>query len=88
MGNIIFIKERKVCVKPLRSRIEGIQKLNPPTTPKCCRSFAGMVNLLSMFFPKLQKLLKPIYDPTRKGRHFIWGKEQQEAFEEIKRRLN
>ena len=24
---------------------------------------------------------------TRKGRHFIWGKEQQEAFEEIKRRL-
>ena len=24
---------------------------------------------------------------TRKGRHFIWGKEQQEACEEIKRRL-
>ena len=40
-----------------------------------------------MFCPKLQKLLKPIYDLTRKGRHFIWGKEQQEAFEEIKRRL-
>ena len=29
MGNVIFIKERKVCVKPLRSRIEAIQKLNP-----------------------------------------------------------
>ena len=24
---------------------------------------------------------------TRKGSHFIWGREQQEAFEEIKRRL-
>ena len=40
-----------------------------------------------MFCPKLQKLLKPIYDLTRKGRHFIWGKEQQEALEEIKKRL-
>ena len=38
-----------------------------------------------MFCLELQKLLKPIYDLTRKGRQFIWGKEQQEAFEEIKR---
>ena len=84
MGKVIFIQERRVCVKPLRSRIETIQKLNSPTTPKGYRCFAGMVNILSMFCPKLQKLLKPIYDITRKGRHFIWGKEQQEAFEEIK----
>ena len=55
--------------------------------PKGCRSSIGMVNFLSMFCPELQKLLKPIYDLTRKGRHFIWGKEQQEAFEEIKRRF-
>ena len=40
-----------------------------------------------MFFPELQKLLKPIYDLTRKGRPFIWGKEQQDSFEEIKHRL-
>ena len=40
-----------------------------------------------MFCPNLQKLLKPIYDLTRKCTHFIWGKEQQEAFEEIKRRF-
>ena len=38
MGNVIFIKDRKVCVKPLKSRIEAIQKLTPPTTPKGCRS--------------------------------------------------
>ena len=40
-----------------------------------------------MFCPELQKLLKPIYDLTRKGRPFIWGKEQQGSFEEIKHRL-
>ena len=46
-----------------------------------------MVNFLSMFCPDLQKLLKPIYDLTRKGRPFIWGKKQQDFFEEIKHRL-
>ena len=46
-----------------------------------------MVNFLSMFCPELQKLLKPLYDLTRKGRPFVWGKEQQDSFEEIKCRL-
>ena len=76
-----------MCIKPQRNRIEAILKLEPPKTLKGCRSFTGMINFLSMFCPKLQKLLKPIYHLTRKGRPFIRGKEQQEAFEEIKWRL-
>ena len=47
----------------------------------------GMVNFLSMLCPELQNLLNPIYDLTRKGRPFIWGKEQQDFFNEIKCRL-
>ena len=57
MGNSIFIKDRKVCINPLRNRIEAILKLKPPKTPKVCRSFVGMVNFWSMFCPELQKLL-------------------------------
>ena len=49
MGNEIFIENKKICVKPLRSRLEAIQKLQPPKTPKGCRSFVGVVNFLSMF---------------------------------------
>ena len=84
MGNTMFIKERRVCIKPLRSRLEAIQKVKSPTTAKQCKSFTGMVNFVSIFCPELQRLLKPIYDLMRKGRQFVWGKEQQEAFEEIK----
>ena len=84
MGNEIFIHNKRVCVQPLRNRLEAIQKLQPPSTVKGCRSFAGMVNVLSMFCPELQKLLKPIYNLTRKGRPFVWGREQQESFDEIK----
>ena len=74
MGNTMFIKDRQVCVKPMRSRIEAIQQLKPPTNVKGCRSFPRMVNFVSIFCPELQKLLKPIYDLTKKGRHFIWEK--------------
>ena len=87
MGNTIFIKERRVCVKPLYSRLEAIQRVKAPTTAKQCKSFAGMDNFVNIFCPELQRLLKSIYDLTRKGRQFIWGQKQQDAFEEIKSRL-
>ena len=87
MGNTIFIRNKRVCVRLLRSQIEAIQKLEPPTMIKGCQSFAGMVNFVSLFCPELQKLLKPIYDLTRKERQFLWAKEQQQAFDEIKCRL-
>ena len=47
--NTILIKERRVCIKPLRSRLEAIQKLKPLTTVKGCRSFTGMINILILF---------------------------------------
>ena len=41
---------------------------------KGCRSFVGMVNFVSLFCPKLQKLLKPIYDLTRKKGDSFFGR--------------
>ena len=67
MGNTIFIRNKRVCVRPLRSRIEAIQKLKPPTMITECISFMGMVNFVHIFCPELQGLLKPIYDLTKKG---------------------
>ena len=86
MGNTIFIQEKRVCIRPLHSRLEAIQKLRLPTTVKSCRSFVGMVNFLSIFCQDLQKLMKPIYDLTRKDRRFNWGQEQT-VFDDIKSRL-
>ena len=55
MSNTIFIQEKRVCIRPLHNTLEAIQRLKPPTTIKGCRSFAGMVNFLSIFCPDLQK---------------------------------
>ena len=46
-----------------------------------------MVNFVSIFCLELQKLLKHIYELTKKGRPFVWGDEQQRAIDEIKSRL-
>ena len=32
MGNTIFMQGKRVCVKPLHSRLEAIQNLEPPVT--------------------------------------------------------
>ena len=32
MGNTIFMEDRRVCIKPLRSRLETIPKLKLPMT--------------------------------------------------------
>ena len=40
MGNEIFIQNKRVCVQPLRSRLEAIQRLQPPYSKgmqKFCR---------------------------------------------------
>ena len=69
MGNTIFTENICIPGNPLRSRLEVIQKLKPPVTPQGCKSFAGLVNFVSMFCPDLEKLFKPIYDLTKRVNH-------------------
>ena len=86
MGNVFHINGSTISMTPFQSRVEAIQKLQPPTNVKGCKSFCGVVNYLSIFCRHLQKLLKPIYDLTKKGRPFVWQEEQQ-AFDTIKERM-
>ena len=87
MGNEFMISKRQMTITPLRSRTEAINCIPTPKTPKQCKSFCGVVNYLSLFYPDLQTLLKPIVELTKKGRPFIWGKAQENSFVEVKKRL-
>ena len=83
LGNIFHIENGVITITPMKSRIEAIQKL-PPTTVKECKGFCGVVNYPSLFCKDLQKILKPIYELTRKTMPFYWAEVHQNAFEEIK----
>ena len=84
VGNVFHVNGSTIPITPLKSRVEAIQKLQPPTNVKGCKIFCGVVNYLNIFCINLQKLLKPIYELTKKGRPFIWQDEQQQALDTIK----
>ena len=87
LGNVFHIENGVITITPMKSRIEAIQKLLPPTTVKECKSFCGVVNYLSLFCKDLQKIPKPIYELTRKEMPFYWTEFHQKAFEQVKELL-
>ena len=87
LGNVFHIENGIITITPMKSRIEAIQKLPSPTTVKGCKSFCGDVTYLSLFCKYLHKILKPIYELTRKAMPFHWSETHQAAFEQIKELL-
>ena len=72
MGITIMIEDGIPKMKPLKSRVDAILKVNPPKAVKECRSFCEMVNYMSIFLPSMQEKLIPIYFITSKGIPFCW----------------
>ena len=87
MGNVFSIKEHRMTIQPIRTRIDAIESFPHPHTVKECKSFCGVVNYLSFFCKDLQKLLSPIYHLTKKDVPFHWTDIPECSFEEIKKRL-
>ena len=85
MGQTLLIKENTPCITPLRSKVDTIQRLEPPNTPKECKKFCGLTNYLSMYLKDFQKRLIPIYNLTRKGVPFEQTDEHQKIFEGLKK---
>ena len=61
--------ERKI-ITPLKSRIDAIQKLQPPTNKKKIQEFLGMLNFLSKYVYKMQLYLRPFYNILRQQNNF------------------
>ena len=87
MGNVFTIDNCRMMIKPLRTRLEAIERYSHPKTVKECKSFCGVINYLSLFCKDLQKRLHPIYHLTRKDVPFRWTEVQEDNFLEIKKRL-
>jgi hypothetical protein len=70
--------------RPLPSRVDAILRVLPPSNLKQVRGFLGVINFIKNHIPNRAALIEPITRLTRKGEKFIWGDEQQQAFEKIK----
>ena len=71
----------------MKSRIDAIQKLQPPSNKEKIQDFLGMLNFLSEHKCKMQFYLRPIYNILRQQNNFEWTTEHQTRFKEIKKFL-
>ena len=81
------IERNRNTITPLKSRIDAIQKFQPPTNKKKIQEFLGMPKFLSKYVYKMQLYLRPFYNILRQQSNFEWTTEHQTRFEEIKKLL-
>ena len=88
MGQKLLIKDKTPCITPLIFRIDAIQRLEPPKTPKECRKFCGLINYLSIYLKNLHKRLIPTYNLSSIEAPFECTEEHQKNFEEVKKDIS
>jgi hypothetical protein len=75
---------KRTGYEPMPSRISVILRINPPKDVSGARSLLGVVNYIKNHIPHRAKICEPINRLTRKDVKFVWGEEQQNAFEKLK----
>ena len=74
-------------IAPMSSKTDAIANLAAPATVKEVRSFLGMTGYYRQCIPGYASIATPLVELTRKNQPFIWGPDQEEAFQELKQAL-
>ena len=80
LGHIISKKGIEVDM----AKIEMISKLPSPMNVKTVRQFLGYAGFYKRFIKDFSKIAKPLYKLLEKDAKFVWGKDCQGSFEELK----
>ncbi|XP_022040541.1 uncharacterized protein LOC110943093 [Helianthus annuus] len=84
LGHVI--NSEGVLVDP--SKIDAIMKWVSPKNPTEIRSFLGLAGYYRRFIQDFSNIALPLTKLTRKKEKFVWGKEQDEAFQLLKEKLS
>ena len=73
-------------ISPQKKKIEKMLAIETPKNASEVRSFLGMVNYYRYMWRQRSTLISPLTEVSnKKGKSFIWGSKQQNAFEKIKK---
>ncbi|GJV72253.1 putative reverse transcriptase domain-containing protein, partial [Tanacetum coccineum] len=73
--------------EPNSSKIEVVKNWEAPRTPSEVRSFLGLTVYYRRFIENFFKIAKPRTILTQKHKEYIWGDEQERAFQTLKDKL-
>ena len=69
-------------------KVEAVISTREPQNVLETCSFLGLVNYCGQFIPDLATILEPLRRLTKAVTPFVFGKEQKEAFDKLKKRLS
>ena len=75
-------------LKVHKAKVVKLQKFERPQTKRDVKSLQGFLQFVRMFIPNLAKKLVPMTKLLKKHTKFVWGREQEEAYQDLKKALN
>jgi hypothetical protein len=75
-------------LQPEPAKVSGMCALQPPTSVKRLQAHLGLFNYYRCYIPAFSRIAQPLYSLLRKGAAFIWGEEQQAAYDQLKAALS
>ena len=83
LGHIVLGED----ITPLPEKLNSIQKMLPPKTPKEIKQFLGLIGYYRKCVPRFSDLARPLNALMRKDVEFEWTPMCQESFELLKTSL-
>nr|GFA16275.1 hypothetical protein [Tanacetum cinerariifolium] len=80
-----LIDSQGLLVDP--TKIEAVKNWASPTTPTEIRQFLGLASYYRRFIKDFSKIAKSLTILTQKDKKFVWGKDQEMAFQIHKQKL-
>ncbi|GBO27662.1 Retrovirus-related Pol polyprotein from transposon opus [Araneus ventricosus] len=72
-------------MKPSIAKTLAVRKFPEPTSVKQVQSFLRLIGYFRKYIKDYSKIAKPLSDLTRKEYQFVFGAQQKEAFEKLKK---
>ena len=72
-------------IQPTANKVHAITNIAPPKSQKELRRFIGMVNYYRDMWIRRSHVLAPLASLTSKASKWVWGEEQQNAFDTMKK---
>jgi ribonuclease HI len=85
-GEFLVFLVHEIGIEVGKKSMKAIDEVVPPTNLKELQSLLGKINFVRRFISNLSQKVLPFSPLLRlkKGQKFVWGDEQQKAFDEIK----